>query len=196
MNVKTLNNKGFSLIELMVVVAIIGILAAVAVPSISKYTAKSRQAEAKTQLSGLFTSTKAFHSEYGIYSGHFAVIGFGPEGDMKYNVGFSAVTADAALTAAGYSLAAATVDVANTSAWCGIGRNPNPAVPNGTGPNEKCDYMPTGGNANAQVVAAAVQTNIAFTAAAIGIIRDGAPVADRWTIDENKVIRQTADGVN
>ncbi len=189
MNVKTMNNKGFSLIELMVVVAIIGILAAVAVPSITKYTAKSRQAEAKTQLGGLFTSAKAFQSEYGIYNGHFAVIGFGPEGDMKYEIGFSASSADADLTAAGYTLAGTTSDIILGSVWCGV----NAAA--GTGPNERCQLRTMGGGA-AQAIGAAALTTTAFVGAAVGIIRDGAPTADRWTITENKVIAQTADGVN
>ena len=38
-------NSGFTLVELMIVVAIIGILAAIAVPAFSKYIKKSRTAE-------------------------------------------------------------------------------------------------------------------------------------------------------
>ena len=49
--------QGFTLIELMIVVAIIGILAAIAIPAYSDYTAKSQAAEAYTLLDGLKTPT-------------------------------------------------------------------------------------------------------------------------------------------
>ncbi len=47
--------KGFTLIELMIVVAIIGILAAVAIPAYGDYTARAQAAEALTLLDGLKT---------------------------------------------------------------------------------------------------------------------------------------------
>jgi prepilin-type N-terminal cleavage/methylation domain len=47
--------QGFTLIELMIVVAIIGILAAIAIPAYQDYTAKAQAAEAYTLLDGLKT---------------------------------------------------------------------------------------------------------------------------------------------
>src|SRR5574342_408029 len=61
--------KGFTLIELMIVVAIIGILAAIAIPNFLQYQMKSRQGEAKTNLQAIRTSEISFQAERGCYLG-------------------------------------------------------------------------------------------------------------------------------
>lgn len=61
--------EGFTLIELMIVVAIIGILAAIAIPNFLQYQMKSRQSEAKTNLQAIKTSEVSFQGERGCYIG-------------------------------------------------------------------------------------------------------------------------------
>ena len=63
------SQKGFTLIELMIVVAIIGILAAIAIPNFLQYQLKSRQSEAKVNLNAIKTSEIAFQAEKGCYLG-------------------------------------------------------------------------------------------------------------------------------
>jgi type IV pilus assembly protein PilA len=61
--------KGFTLIELMIVVAIIGILAAVALPAYQDYTARAQVSEAFTMTSGTKTTISEFGQTKGIYPG-------------------------------------------------------------------------------------------------------------------------------
>ncbi len=63
------SQKGFTLIELMIVVAIIGILAAIAIPNFLTYQLKSRQSEAKVNLGAIKTSLIAFQAERGCFIG-------------------------------------------------------------------------------------------------------------------------------
>lgn len=58
---------GFSLVELMIVVGIIGILSALAIPRFQRFQAKARMAEAKNMLSHVFTLQEAYHLEQNQY---------------------------------------------------------------------------------------------------------------------------------
>ncbi|AVS78597.1 prepilin-type cleavage/methylation domain-containing protein [Paracidovorax avenae] len=62
MKTKT-NQRGFTLIELMITVAVVGILAAIAYPSYREYVSKSRRAEAKTILLSAQQWMERFYSE-------------------------------------------------------------------------------------------------------------------------------------
>jgi len=86
-----MNQRGFSLVELMVVIAVIGLLAAIAVPQYQKFNGRARQTEVKTMLSSLFTAETAFFSEWGGYTTNFTSLGFAPVGRVYPNFGFSAL---------------------------------------------------------------------------------------------------------
>ena len=55
--------KGFTLIELMIVVAIIGILAAIAIPNFLRFQARAKQSEAKQNLGAIFTAYQSYFSD-------------------------------------------------------------------------------------------------------------------------------------
>ncbi|MGZ6144068.1 MAG: type IV pilin protein [Myxococcales bacterium] len=81
---KKLVQKGFTLIELMIVVAIIGILAAIAIPNFIKFQARSKQSEAKANMKAVFTAEKAFFQEKDRYSSLTGEVGFSPERNNRY----------------------------------------------------------------------------------------------------------------
>ncbi|WP_224241526.1 prepilin-type N-terminal cleavage/methylation domain-containing protein [Hyalangium gracile] len=74
-------HSGFTLIELMIVVAIIGILAAIAIPNFVRFQARARQSEVNTNLKSLFTGlrTQQRKPPYAIRS-----TGFSPERGNRY----------------------------------------------------------------------------------------------------------------
>ncbi len=113
-------SKGFTLIELMIVVAIIGILAAIAIPNFLSFQLKSKTAEGKTNLAAIRTAEESYYAELGSYvsanaspdaalgpakrtysdavaSMGFAELGWAPEGQVYFNYGVA--TATAAFTA-------------------------------------------------------------------------------------------------
>ena len=102
------NRKGFTLIELMIVVVIIGILAALAIPRFMQTTGKAKKAEAKTVLKQLFQLESAYFQEHDGY-----VAGANTAALVASNLGFDDPGADARY---GYSVvvAGATFDATAT----------------------------------------------------------------------------------
>ncbi len=66
-SIKANVQKGFTLIELMITVAIVGILAAVALPAYQDYTIRAQVSEGYTLAGGLQTSITEFYANNGVY---------------------------------------------------------------------------------------------------------------------------------
>ena len=62
------NEKGFTLIELMIVIAIIGVLAAIAIPQFSKYRTRSFNSAAQSDLRNAATSQEAYYVDEDTYA--------------------------------------------------------------------------------------------------------------------------------
>lgn len=75
----------------MITVAIIGLLSSVALPNFRKFQARSKTAEAKLQLSTIFTAEQSFFADHGMYSNCLRYMGFDPSDERPqryYLVGF------------------------------------------------------------------------------------------------------------
>ena len=179
---RTLTNKGFSLIELMIVVAIIGILAAIAVPNFQKFQLKAKQTEAKGSLSGLFTAEKSYMAEYSEYSARLDAVGWMAEGAANYNVGFNADLGAPANPNAPKGTAAC---IATCPKVCVAAFQASlTCIPNTSGA-----AIP----AAAVVVAGPPYT---FTAAAVSkFAAMGGTQDDQWTIDQNKSLSSLQSGL-
>ncbi len=99
---KFLNSHlGFTLVELMVVVSIIGLLSSVAIPSFRKYQAKSKMSEAKLHLATAYTAEATFFADFNIYATCLAYMGYDLSGftDQRfYALGFASAQTIEAIT--------------------------------------------------------------------------------------------------
>jgi len=125
------NRKGFTLVELMIVVAIIGILAAIAIPNFLQFRLKAKTSEAKSNLGAMRSTEVAYFAEWNFYVGNsgvnprplanldgakfgwntgttFSIIGFAPEGQVyySYELGPSAATQKYNVQSIGFTVTA------------------------------------------------------------------------------------------
>ena len=158
--------KGFTLIELMIVVAIIGILAAIAIPNFLTYQSKSKQSEARVSLGAIFTSAVAFGAEQPTQTylptalQTIGAVGWAPSGTPRY------------------------------SYWYMVGAAPAPFAGSNLANVASCDLNapPTTGNA---VVASAT----GFTAGARGQI-DTDAFCDQFFINDQRNLTNGANDVS
>ncbi|MBN1253883.1 MAG: pilin [Deltaproteobacteria bacterium] len=93
------SKKGFTLIELMIVVAIIGVLAAIAIPAYRDYIRRARMSEVLSAVDAIATGANEYHSTLGFFpsqtygsnnlaffSGQYAAITLHDTGDSFYGL--------------------------------------------------------------------------------------------------------------
>ncbi|OFZ22186.1 MAG: hypothetical protein A2202_03755 [Bdellovibrionales bacterium RIFOXYA1_FULL_36_14] len=180
-------NEGFTLVELMVVVAIIGILSAVAIPNFKKYQAKSKTSEAKLHLSAIYTAEQAFASDYDTYATCLSQMGYNPSTEAAqryYATGFTAGTATAVTIAVG------------NGAACGAYVSGNDTA--NFGALKKIGATTAATSANLVTAQAGMTASeSSFTAAALGYIVANyilPTTGDAWTITASKALTHTQVG--
>jgi len=182
------NTRGFTLIELMVSVGIVGILASVAVPNYNRYTAKARQTEAKVNLGSIYTAEQAYTTDIGNYTGCLYTIGYNPTTNY-YLVGFNSLNYQAAFyaTTAGGATATCTKPATGTGFFFTA---PNTA--NGTAPLANLSYSGTVNGVN--IISGTIYPTY-FWAGAEGNIINKTGVTDKWTIDEKRNLINVSPGL-
>jgi type IV pilus assembly protein PilA len=203
---------GFTLLELMVVVAIVGLLAAVAIPQYRKFENRARQSEAKIALGAVYTAQRAFAAEFNTYTLCMRQAGYYPDGLTRYYaVGFNPGPGDTCGPSGdrvcnGYSYAmqapppAASFAVADTTCTIGMGDPTNPAISTAFGASARSRSsaltLPTvspdenvafpGGAGGCPV---SKGTFLACAGAALG------DVYDQWTIDQDALLSNAQSGI-
>ena len=129
--------QGFTLVELMIVVAIIGILAAIAVPNYTTYVERARASVATSALAQMRIRMEQYYQDNRTYAGNDALLCAAPTGT---DTTFFTFACSGATTATSYILSAT-----GQNQMDGFDYDINQA-------NAKSSVTPNGGNANCWVI--------------------------------------------
>lgn len=189
---KFLNSKAFSLIEVMVVVAIVGIITAIAVPTYEKHKARTKRVEAKLILSGIYMSEAGLMQVYGHYAtcltdAQFSVAAIQ---NRHYSVGFSSdnTTAIALVNAEGGECNTGNFQFAANNTLRGQ------LIPVTALSNIDTSSADLGKGISSPGV---TNDGTGFVAGAIGYIFPGnltIPTASQWTINHEKQLIEINEG--
>ena len=157
---------GFSLIEMLVTVAIIGLLTTIAVPRLTAYRVRAVQSEAKTNLAFMAKGEHAYFAEHDAYTDDLGAISVAISGAPRYLYGF---TTDATPASSGRN------DTAELKA-------------SGGGSYETVHMIDAFGVLLGQgALPSAPVTATTFVVGAVGNA-DFDPALDQWTIDDGGIL--------
>ena len=187
--------SGFTLVELMVVVAIIGLLSAVAIPNFQKYQARTKTTEGKLQLAAIYAAEASFYSEFTIYNNCLRDMGYDPSPERSsryYTTGFTCEV---------------DIDVQAYASAVTSGLNSNVCLRDNGGAYENYNVFSAGKRVGASVatyihfnfnaIGTQTVTDMTYTAGAAGIVHKSytsTAQSSYMTINQNKVISIIRNG--
>lgn len=187
---KITGRAGFTVIEMLVVVAILGVVATMAAVNSSRTSSKSKQSQIKALLAGIYSSEKVFYAEYNTYTPYMSDLNFFSTSgfyELYYEVGFLPIgpnpTDSQDVTwANGVDVTLRDSASITLSNYC--------VAP-------KCRYVQAGGVAlptvNATLCADCTSRRTTFKIVGSGFLHFPT-TDDRWTMDHTKTLTHVQEG--
>ncbi len=185
------NSLGVSLVELMIAVAIVGILMMIAVPSYQGFQERARQKGGFNQLNAFYSAAQATRSEFGVFPGNLVQTGYQPTGELNYRLRSNDGT---------------DINLPINDNTCWNTDNANPCDCGGDCPNFKTwREIPFSGGAGLGIgcvicypcggVGPLSTTDAAFVVGVSGYVSTRSGLADVYYMNEQKVIENCQDGL-